>query len=176
LAKKKAFGAVPLAKIQAFQTFLTDAAISLRAVTIGEEMSEETISGYGHNATSVAQLVARHLKIAHVFCEPNQNHRQELGLRAGAEMVQHASEIATKTGREFGEVHTEEVRKQSPVRETFWATRLAPYNPETNSVVFICGADHCETLPETLRQKGFEARLHCSDWTLLSEIPCPCRM
>ena len=67
LAKKKALGAVPLAKIKAFQTFLIDAAISLRAVTIGEEMNEERISAHGHNATSVAQLVARHLKIAHVF-------------------------------------------------------------------------------------------------------------
>ena len=176
LAKKKALGAVPLAKIKAFQTFLIDAAISLRAVTIGEEMNEERISAHGHNATSVAQLVARHLKIAHVFCEPNQNERQELGLRAGAEMVQHVHEIATKNGRAFDEVHTEEVRKQFPVRETFWTTHLAPYSPETNSVVFICGADHCETLPETLRQRGFDARLHCPDWTLLSEIPCPCCM
>jgi hypothetical protein len=139
-------------------------------------MSEDRILAYGHNATSVAQLVARHLKIAHVFSEPNQSERQELGLRAGNEMVEHVHGIANRTGTAFLEVHAEEVRKQFAVRESFWATRLAPHNPDTNSMVFVCGADHCETFPETLRQKGLEAKLHCPDWTLLSEIPCPCCM
>jgi hypothetical protein len=60
-----------LAKINAFQKFVTEAAISRGAVTIGEEMSEDRMLDYGHNAMSVAQLVAQHLKIAHVFCEPN---------------------------------------------------------------------------------------------------------
>jgi len=46
-------------------------------------------------------------------------------------------------------------------------------NPEARPMVFICGADHCATLPETLRQKGLGASVHCPDW-LLSEIPCPC--
>jgi hypothetical protein len=176
LVKKQPLGVVPLAKIKAFQKFVTEAAIRLGAVTIGEEMSEDRMFVYGHNAMSVAQLVARHLKIAHVFCEPNQNERLALGLRVGDEMAQHASEIATRTGRAFPQVHEEEVRKQFLTRETFWATRLAPYNPEGNAVVFICGADHCATLPETLRQKGFKANIQCPDWTLLSEIPCPCCM
>jgi hypothetical protein len=52
-----------------------------------------------------------------------------------------------------------------------------PYNPHANSVVFICGADHYATIPETLRQKGFGAIVHCPDWTLLSEsrAPAACR-
>jgi hypothetical protein len=100
--------------------------------------------------------------------------RQALGLRAGDEMVQHATARAAETGRDFTQVHEEEVRKQFPVRETFWATRLAEYNPQANPVVFICGANHSETFHETLGEKGMEARVHCPDWTLLSEIPCPC--
>lgn len=174
LVKKQPLGVVPLAKIKAFQKFVAEAAISLGAVTIGEEMSEDRMLVYGHNAMTVAQLVARNLKIAHVFCEPDQNDRRALGLRAGDEMAQHASEIATRTGRTFPQVHEEEVRKQFSTRERFWATRLAPYNPEGNSVMFICGADHSATFPDTLRQKGFRAIVQCPDWTLLSEIPCPC--
>jgi hypothetical protein len=106
---------------------------------------------------SVAQLVAGHLKIAHVFGEPNQDERQALGLRAGSEMDQHVSKIAARTGKDILEVHAEEVQKQFRVRETLWATRLAPYDPQANSVLFICGADHCETFPETFdaeRDKG----------------------
>jgi hypothetical protein len=176
LIRKKALGSAPLSKVEAFQRYLADAAVSLRAGAIGEEMSEDRILDYGYNATSVAQLVARHMNIAHVFCEPNQNERQKLGLRAGDEMVEHVNGIVQRTGRPFPEVHSEEVRKQFPIREAFWATRLAAHEPDTNSVVFICGADHCETFPESVRQKGLEARLHCPDWTLLSEIPCPCCM
>jgi hypothetical protein len=176
LIKKKALGATPLSKMEDFQRYLSDAAVSLRVAAIGEEMSEDRILDYGHNATSVAQLVARHSNMAHVFCEPNQNERQKLGLRAGDEMVEHVNGIAKKTGRPFLEVHSEEVRKQFPVREAFWATRLASHKPDTNSVLFICGADHCGTFSETLRQRGLAARLHCRDWTLLAEIPCPCCM
>jgi hypothetical protein len=131
LVKKQPLGVVPLAKINAFQKFVTEATISRGAVTIGEEMSEDRMLGYGHNAMSVAQLVAHHLKIAHVFCEPNQHERHALGLRAGDEMVQHATEIATRTNRPFVQVHGEEVRKQFSIRETFWAERLAPYNPQS---------------------------------------------
>lgn len=176
LVRRQPFGVVPLTKINAFQKFVTEAAITLGAATLGEEMNEERMLVYGHNAITVAQLVARQLNIVHVFCEPNETERQALGLRVGDEMVQHAKTIAARTAGDWVQVHDEEVRKQSPTRETFWAERLARYTPEANPVVFICGADHCATFPETLRHKGFEARVHCPDWTLLSEIPCdpPC--
>jgi hypothetical protein len=172
--RRQPLGIVPLAKMKAFQKFVTEAAMSVGAATIGEEMSEDRMAVYGHNAITVAQLVARHLNIAHVFCEPTATERQALGLRVGDEMVEHAKAIAARTGRDFLQVHDEEVRKQFLTRETFWAERLARYSPEANPAVFICGAEHCATFPETLRQNGFEATVHCPDWTLLSEIPCPC--
>ena len=148
--------------------------MSVGAATIGEEMSEDRMAVYGHNAITVAQLVARHLSITHVFCEPNETERQALGLRVGGEMVEHAKAIAARTAGDWIQVHKEEVRKQFSTREAFWTERVAQYDPEATSVVFICGADHCATFPETLRQNGFEATVHCPDWTLLSEIPCPC--
>jgi hypothetical protein len=126
LIKRKALGAPPLSKVQAFQKYITDAAISLHAAVIGEEMSEDRISAYGYNAGSVAKTVAQRLNIAHVFCEPNQCERQKLGLRAGDEMVEHVNAIVKSTGRAFLEVHSEEVRKQFPIREDFWATSQRP--------------------------------------------------
>jgi hypothetical protein len=176
LVKNRALGAAPRSKVEAFQKYLTQTAIDLHAVAIGEEMNEERILVHGCNAISVAQMVARRLQIPHVFCEPDKTERQKLGLRVGQEMLEHASAIATKTGRALIDVREEEVRKQFPLRERFWATRLASLSRNSDSVIFICGADHCETLPKTLRQKSLENRVHCADWTLLSEISCPCCM
>jgi hypothetical protein len=50
LVRRQPMGVVPLAKINAFQQFVTEAAISLGAATIGEEMNEDRMLVYGHNA------------------------------------------------------------------------------------------------------------------------------
>ena len=73
--REQPLGVVPLAKIEAFQQFVTEAATDLGAATIGEEMNEERILTHGHNAITVAQPVARQLHIAHVSCEPDESER-----------------------------------------------------------------------------------------------------
>jgi hypothetical protein len=83
LVKKKALGAPPLAKLRAFRAYLEEAALSLRAIAIGEEMSADRIAAYGHNAVSIAELAAEKLNLAHIFCEPSGDDRPKLGLRAG---------------------------------------------------------------------------------------------
>jgi len=172
LVRKKALGAVPKQKITAFQEFLTNTARALRVAVIGEEMSEDRIFAYGHNAVSVAQLVAKKLQIAHVFCEPDKSARRELGLRAGEEMAHHVAEIAKRTNRDVIEVHSEEVRKQFPMREAFWLSCLEPH--ANNPILFICGADHCETFLQRCTGSGVDAQVYCPDWTLTAEVPCPC--
>jgi len=172
VVRKGALGTVPRTKIAAFQKFLTDTALDLRAGAIGEEMSDERVLACGHNAVSVAQLVAKDLQISHVFCEPDKNARKELGLRAGEEMAGYVDEIAKRTDRDFVSVHREEVRKQFPVREAFWLTCLQPY--ANNPILFVCGADHCETFWQRCTQSGLEAQIYCPDWTVTADIPCPC--
>jgi hypothetical protein len=110
LVRKSAMGAVPIEKLAAFQKYLTETALSLGVVATGEEMSRDRILDYRHNAVSVAQLVAKDLQTAHVFCEPDKSERRELGLRAGDEMARHVAEIAKCTNRDFVEVHREEGR------------------------------------------------------------------
>ena len=68
LVRKKALGAAPRSKLEAFEKFLAGAAAKLGAVAIGEEMSEDRILDYGHNAVSVPQLVAEQLNLTHLFC------------------------------------------------------------------------------------------------------------
>jgi hypothetical protein len=144
--------------------------------------SADPIKACGHYAAPIGRTHDRKRPLLFITPKvladrgPSTHERQKLGLRVGQEMLEHASAIATKTGRAFIDVREEEVRKQFPLRERFWATRLASLSRNSDSVIFICGADHCETLPKTLRQKSLENRVHCADWTLLSEIPCPCCM
>ena len=176
LVRRKALGAAPASKLEAFEKYLTETACRLGVVAIAEEMSEDRIRDYGHNAKSVAQSAAEKLKIAHLFCEPDQNARRELGLRAGQEMAHHASQIAERDHGDFEQVYREEVRKQFPVREAFWASRLEVYEPLDNSILFVCGADHCETFLQTLHQAHVDAQVCCADWTVIAEISCPCCM
>jgi hypothetical protein len=162
LVRKRALGAAPLSKVVAFQKFARDAAVTLRATIIAEELSEDTVLNYGYHAGSVAAVIARDLNLRHLFCEPSARDRQLF-----ADL---ASVVAEGT---FG-VPSGPVSERFTIRENWWARRLAPFSPNTTNIVFICGAAHCETFPGTLKQRGFEARVHCLDWTSTFEIPCPC--
>ena len=104
--RRQPFGVVSSTKINAFQKFVTEAAITIGAATLGEEMNDERMLVYGHNAITVAQLVARQLNIVHVFCEPNETERQALGLRGGDEMEQHAKTIAARTAGDWARCMT----------------------------------------------------------------------
>ena len=55
--RRRAFGTVPLSKIEAFQQYLTDTARAVGAVAIGEELTAEGVSACGHNAVSIVELV-----------------------------------------------------------------------------------------------------------------------
>jgi hypothetical protein len=172
--RRRAFGTVPLSKIEAFQQYLTDTARAVGAVAIGEELTAEGVSACGHNAVSIVELVARDLLISHVFCEPVGLDREKLGLRAGSPMVQHAEKIAKESNRDFVEVHREEVRKQFSIRESYWLSQLIQFQPNQNSVVLVCGADHSQSFVHTAIATGIEAGVQCDDWTTLAEIHCPC--
>jgi hypothetical protein len=165
LVRKKALGAAPLSKVAAFEKFVRDTATTLQATVIAEELSEDTVLNYGYNAESVAVVVARDLNIRHIFCERNRRDAQSL-----VEFAPGATERALVTD------HPKAVSERFAIRENWWATQLALFSPNTTDIVFICGAAHCETFPATLKHQGAQARIHCLDWTLTSEIPCPCCM
>ena len=175
LVRKRALGAAPESKLKAFENYLADAARGLGAVAIAEEMSEGRIRDYGHNAVSIARMVARKLNSIHIFCEPDVDARRELGLRAGQDMVDFVDEIVRRNDRDFLEVHQEEVRKQFTTRERFWISCIKPHLRK-GPLIFVCGADHCETFPITLSEHGIDAQIYNLDWTLTAEIQCPCCM
>jgi len=165
LVRKRALGAAPASKVGAFQMYVRDATIKLQAAAIAEELSEEVVLEYGYSAESIAASVARDLNVRHIFCEPSR-----CDLKSLEELATTATEPVAIGG------YPKPLHGRFAIREAWWAMRLAPLNPNTTDILFICGVDHCETFPETLKSGGFQVRIHCPDWTLTAEIPCPCCM
>ncbi len=154
--------------VEAFENYLTDVARSLKVDMIAEESSDDFVADHGHGATSVAEDITKQLGIKqHLFCNPSKSQHHALGLKFGADMIAHAMDISRRTGRDFVDVHDEEVRKQIPVRETFWRERLESQEPEPNNktIIFVCGADHVDSFKAELGTKGILACIHCREWT-----------
>jgi hypothetical protein len=70
--------------VERFQLYLRDAAISLDASIIAEELSRQVVEDRPGGA-SVAELVADDLQVAHLYCDPDRDERRELCIRTGVE-------------------------------------------------------------------------------------------
>ena len=72
------------ATIERFEHYLRDAALSLRATAIAEELSKEAVEERQGGA-SVAKLVADCLGLRHLFCDPDAGEREALGISTGSD-------------------------------------------------------------------------------------------
>jgi hypothetical protein len=67
------------ATVERFERYLHDAALSLRATAIAEEMSKRSVEERQGGA-SVAKQVADRLGLRHLFCDPDRNEREALAV------------------------------------------------------------------------------------------------
>jgi hypothetical protein len=123
------------ATVEQFQLYLRDAAISLDAAVIAEELSQQVVEDRPGGA-SVAEQVAHDLQLMHLYCDPDRDERQKLCIKTGAE------------------------------REAIWLLRLQRLHPNSTSIIFVCGADHCNSFKAMLDQNELRAQIYCRDWTL----------
>jgi len=65
--------------VERFGRYLHDAALSLRATAIAEELSEQSVRDRQGGA-SVAKQVAGGLGLRHLFCDPDRGEREALGI------------------------------------------------------------------------------------------------
>ena len=137
----------------------------MKADLIAEEASDEWIAAHGHAAASVAKEVAEQLRIQHLFCDPDTGQRRAIGLKVGEELVIHAMALSRETGREWTDIHGEEIEKGFPIREAVWLERLEGRDPNNRSVIFVCGAGHVDTFSGALYARQILASIHCRDWT-----------
>jgi hypothetical protein len=150
--------------ITRFQRYLGAAVKRLGAKMIAEQASGEWVEGHGPGAKSVAQRVAVLNNIRHRYCDPDTGERRALGLKAEGELWDIANGIAMKTHRNIVEVWREEVRNNFHAWEAIWVDRLKVRGLDKMAVIFVCGADHADTLKAVLQTNGIEALIHCRDW------------
>jgi hypothetical protein len=151
--------------MEAFESYLTDIARSLKADMIAEEASDEWVTTYGHGASSMAMDVATKLGIQHLFCDPDTSQRRALGLKVGEELRTHAMAVSKEAGQDWTDVHDAEIKKQFSTRETVWLERMKSCEHNNRSIIFVCGADHVETFKAMLDAKEMPASICCRDWT-----------
>ena len=67
-----------------FEQYLLDAAVTLHATAIAEELNQECVD-QRQGGASVAKQVADRLRLQHLFCDPNRREREALSISTGAE-------------------------------------------------------------------------------------------
>jgi len=120
--------------VQQFEEYLRQEVRSLAATAIAEELNRQCVE-QREGGIAVCKKVANEMGLHHLFCDPDRDERQKLGITTIDE------------------------------RESIWVDRVTRLAPNDSSVIFVCGADHCSTFRAKLEQRGLQAQVHCDDWT-----------
>ncbi len=122
-----------------FAYYLKEVIGSYNIKYLAEEFHEDKLKELDITET-IGKAVANILEIHHIYCEPNQRTRRELGI--------------DKVGQ----------NKDFPIREQYWLNTLKS-EIETygdGDILFICGANHVKSFQLLLKHNSF-------DCTVLSE-------
>ena len=111
-----------------FPTFIDGIAREIGATVIAEESNEDVLKKF-EAKKSVAYTVASQMDIKHVFCEPSNSEREQLGIKS--------------TGK------PDDFQK----REEFWLKKLVILTGER--ILFIIGAYHVQSFSERAKNAGF---------------------
>lgn len=136
---------------RAFDKYLSDLCISVGVDLIAEELNEEGIARWRANG-SVARTVALRLSIKHLFCDPNQQDRERLGLLTERDAAAKLGYGRTWTSAQDATV-TAEAQRTWPDRERFWLQRLR--HVQFDRCAFILGAAHVDTFGALLSAAGY---------------------
>jgi len=140
----------------AFAEMLRELTDAYAVQVIAEELNLQALKEVG-KSTSVMQTVATALAIPHLFCDPNRQERQQLGIRT-------ESDIRMSV---FPKTLTEDVVQALTVeswrrRELEWLRRLDAV--KSKRVLFVCGANHISTLTPLAQTQGFGVKVVHIAW------------
>lgn len=142
-----------------FENVLSSLCASYKAFAIAEEMNQSALEKNGGSRT-IANVVAAKLGLKHQLSDPLPNMREQLGIRQENDI------------RAFGfvnnwspEVVEEEIRKSIRIREEYWLHQLIDLN--SWPLLFVCGADHCDSFSKLLSSAGFRVSIPIADWAPL---------
>ncbi len=141
----------------AFISLLKELASRSKVAALAEEMCEE-IMVRQPRLESTCATAARDLKIAHLYCEPSQSVREQLGVRGHNAIEQDAWFYRWPPEQKLAER-----AKEFAIRENYWSVQLV--RADTWPVLFVCGAEHIQSFSTMLKFHEVESRVVCNDWT-----------
>ena len=124
-------------QIERFSAFLARKARDLKISGLAEEFNDELLR-INHTQISTVAAVAQSLGLEHLFCEPNTQEKEALGI----------SDNDTPENRD--------------ARERFWLERLRPLCGKR--VLFVCGDEHLHSFRAKLREAGIPAKIIAEGW------------
>lgn len=120
---------------------------------IAEELSEDALEIQGSSHSTCLE-VARGARVEHLFCDPDREERQRIGiptveqlkteLKIGRAMSTHDEARLISKEREFW-----------PRREAYWLAKIRSL--QLTCGIFVCGRDHRESFQNLLRAEC----VHC---------------
>ncbi len=123
---------------------------------VAEEYCEANVTRVGASE-SVAQSVCCEMGLSHQFSDASEEVRKQLGIIG----VQEIRLIGFHKNWTVDTIKAA-IREDNAKREGYWLKRLLELN--IWPAIFICGADHCDSFAELLRESGIQVTVAVADW------------
>jgi len=139
-----------------FIEYIKKVAIQKQIDLIAEEFSEEALKK-SKASESTLKIIAENLGINHLFCDPNEQERQKLGIPASTDLRQRLKLLKPLTIADIraNERKLEEERKKyHGIREKFWLKKII--GSSATNIIFVCGIDHLPSFENLLNQNSIE--------------------
>jgi hypothetical protein len=126
-----------------------------------EEMNEEAIASekaFG----SVVKNVAIDEKVEHLFCDPESEERDRLGIRSEKDIIRELSG-GSVLRPEHEESFQEQIEKSWAIRERVWLDRLLKTGK--SSILFVCGTKHQSRFKKLLEENQVDCSVVIANYT-----------
>lgn len=149
-------GGADAESIEKFKRMVRLACLEHGAKAVAEEMSEAAIKER-RASESATQTLCREIGLEHQLSDPSPELRTQLS-------ICNVNDIKLKGILEnWTDDHIEAaVRKSHETRERFWLKQLCAL--DVWPVVFVCGAEHCNSFVELLEANNIEVVIVFKDW------------
>ncbi|HOP64356.1 MAG TPA: hypothetical protein PK906_13325 [Spirochaetota bacterium] len=164
-------GPVPEYLIKEFHSFLKNQIRALKISIIAEEFNNEFLKDVYGATEDTAKIAAERAGIEHLYCDPESNERELLGIPYHADLkdrifkrnnVRDPFLLDAELKRKIKSELNAEVKKYWDVREKFWLDKIS--NKINSNILFICGHEHAERFCSLLTENGITAKVIEKFW------------
>jgi len=164
-------GPIPEHLLDEFKEFISVKIIEYNISVIAEEFNEEFLYDVLGATEATAYVLAEKYGIEHIYCDPDQNEREEMGIPYYAEIRDEVRKrfnvneniiFDNVLRKKLDSETASEVKKYWPLREKFWFDRIREKLSE--NIIFLCGHEHVYRFMEYLSMKGADVYLIDQFW------------